>query len=69
MSRTIMNTCVLRHIKAQNKAHYEEKMQKVKAAQTKQRIQKEVVVPEVNNQAQVYKPITIFDKFWKLFNL
>lgn len=55
--------------KAQNKARYEEKMQKVKASQAKNKIQKEEVAPEVNDQAQAFKPITIFDKFWNLFNL
>lgn len=55
--------------KAQNKARYEEKMQKVKAGQAKQKIQKEEVAPEAYDQPQAFKPITIFDKFWKLFNL
>lgn len=55
--------------KAQNRVRYEEKMQKVKAAQAKQKMQKEEVVLEVNDQPQAFKPITIFDKFWKLFNL
>ncbi|MCK5872929.1 MAG: hypothetical protein KAG26_08885, partial [Methylococcales bacterium] len=55
--------------KAQNKAHYEKKMQKVKAVYAKSKLQKEEVAPEVTNQPQAFKPITIFDKFWKLFGL
>lgn len=55
--------------KAQNKVRYEEKMQKIKASQAKQKMYKEEVVPEVNREAQAFKPITIFDKFWKLFGL
>ena len=55
--------------KAQNKVRYEEKMQKVKGEQVKQKAQKEEVAPEVNEQPQTYKPISIFDKFWKLFGL
>lgn len=55
--------------KVQNRARYQEKLQKVKADQAKPKMQKEEVIPEVNHQAQVFKPISIFDKFWKLFNL
>jgi len=55
--------------KALNKARYQEKMQKVKDAQAKQKMLKKEVAPEVDPQAQTFKPMTIFDKFWKLFNL
>ena len=54
--------------KAQNKARYEEKMQKVKAGLAKQKIQKEEVVPEVNDQPQAPKSKTILGKFWQWFN-
>ena len=48
--------------KAQNKGRYEDKMMKVKAGQAKQKIQKEEVVPAVNDQPQAPKPKTILGK-------
>ena len=55
--------------KAQNRARYEEKMHKVKAAQAKQKTPEKEAVAEVNDQPQVFKSISIFDRFWRLFNL
>ena len=52
--------------KAQNKARYQERMN---AGKAKQKTQKEDIIPEVNEQPQTFKPLSLFDKFWKLFNL
>ncbi len=54
--------------KAQNKARYEEKMQKVKAGQPKKEIQKEDALLEVNDQHQPAKPKSILGKFWRWIN-
>jgi len=55
--------------KAQNRARYKEKMQKVKPTQAKQKIPVEEIVVKENDQPKAFKSLSIFDWFWKLFNL
>jgi hypothetical protein len=52
--------------KAQNKARYQEKMQKAKPGQAKHKIQEEEeLVAEVNDLSQAPKSKTILGKFWQ----
>lgn len=55
--------------KAQNKARYERKMQKVKAGQIKQIIPAEEIIDEVNDQPKAATRRSIWEMFWQLFNL